>query len=698
METMNRPVLSAAATTYRRVLVPLALLLLACSLGATGICGTALAAGNDERPKEQWAVMIGIERYHRASHLRYTINDVTQLGQALCEYGNCKKDNFLELLETAPNPKDQPLRSSIMAQLSDFLSKPGPEDHVLVFFSGHGFRDKEGKLYLAPIDCDPQNAPATGVPVGWLREQIADCRAKFKLLILDACHAGSEKGDDDNAGVSAKELGEPFRDLTNVVTLASSTGDEKSQIWSDMEQSLFTYWLVQGLKGHADSNSDTKVTIDELYDYVHRNVIETAKTHFPRSQTPVRIVRSGTPGVPVVTRLKPRDSLKQVVADTAERLARDMKLRKISKVGVLEFTTDTALGEALGADFGLLGRYCSVQLESQLMQLGAGKFQVVNRRVLQSALKKHEFAVKDLGSTDVLKGVAVEVGGMPVIALGTLRNRAGRVVNLSCDLIQTESNQPIAVAAGTANLNESEWAMLGRSVQVQPEDRRPERPRPGRQAQPVSATTIQRLDERSQGAHPMLDRNFPYRVEIMVNGEERKPLFKANKMFVPLSEGEVYEIWVENTSGRTVMMRLLVDGLNTLPERTQTKGVSVEARSEFLPAQRVNLNEARPWVLDPDDGKEWAVRGFVTEEGESGKLREFKIVDARDSLAARQQFTDQIGIITAAFYAPTGGSRQVGTGFGQERDENIEEYHKKVECGNLVAVVHIHYIEPHALE
>ena len=37
-----------------------------------------------------------------------------------------------------------------------------------------------------------------------------------------------------------------------MATLASSTGDEKSQIWDDKEQSLYSYWLNQGLKGHAD--------------------------------------------------------------------------------------------------------------------------------------------------------------------------------------------------------------------------------------------------------------------------------------------------------------------------------------------------------------------------------------------------------------------------------------------------------------
>ena len=121
-------------------------------------------------------------------------------------------------------------------------------------------------------------------------------KAGFKLLVIDACHAGSEKGEDDKTSkrqAAAKDLGEAFRDLEGVVTLASSTADQKSLIWEDKQQSLFSFWLNQGLKGHADADNDGNVDIDELYKYVFRQVTHSAKLHFPRPQTPVRIVRPG---------------------------------------------------------------------------------------------------------------------------------------------------------------------------------------------------------------------------------------------------------------------------------------------------------------------------------------------------------------------------------------------------------------------
>ena len=143
--------------------------------------------------------------------------------------------------------------------LSEFLKKPGPQDSVIVFFSGHGFRDKDGKLYLAPLDIDPTNAAATGVPIEWFRGLLDACPASFKLLVLDACHAGSEKGEDGPPSASAKDISDSFKGATGVVTIASSTAEEKSRIWEFKQQSLFSYWLNEGLKGHSDTNADGEV-------------------------------------------------------------------------------------------------------------------------------------------------------------------------------------------------------------------------------------------------------------------------------------------------------------------------------------------------------------------------------------------------------------------------------------------------------
>jgi hypothetical protein len=188
-------------------------------------------------------------------------------------------------------------------------------------------------------------------------------------------------------------------------------------------------------------------------------------------------------------------------------------------------------------------------------------------------------------------------------------------------------------------------------------------------------------------------------VALVVDCKERKGEFRVNDYFVPVKQGEKYKIVIENNSGDVAVMRLLIDGLNTLPEKEKNKGVVMESWG-----QHVTLDDARAWVLDPQGpevrGKapKWTIPGFATSTGKDGKLREFVIVDAQESLAARQGFNEDVGLITAAFYKPKSGTRGggVGTAAGNEIGADLTE-RPGVIAGNLVGVVHIRYVEEQAL-
>ena len=650
-------------------------------------------------PARQWAILIAVEKYHRATPLRFTVNDVKQLAATLRTRGGLDADTLLEITDASKNARFQPFKTSVQTELAEWLKKPGPNDQILVYFSGHGFRDAAGKLYLAPIDCDPANPAETGIPVEWFREQVAACRAGLKLLILDACHAGSEKGDEDRASVNAKDLGDPFEGLEKVITLASSSADEKSQIWEDRQQSLFSYWLNQGLKGHAD-NGDGEITIDELYGYVERHVKHTANLQFPRPQSPRRVIRAAVDGNPVVLRLQPQ-SLKQVLADLAERLALSLEENRLNKAGVLEFVCDTPFGDRPGP--GSLGKYCADEIEHRLVEVGTGKFSVVDRRRLQSSLTAQGFEADDLASGAALEKLSSRAGGLPVIVQGRLQSREGRIVSFHCKLIQTGRDELAGSAGGIARLTESEWVMLGKSGRVTVEDRRPpysvQTAIPSQASEAVADQVVSALDARAQEAHPLQDPNFPFRIwfdvgtQIDANGQlirkKRDLVFSGNDCLLPVRKGEMFEIHVENKTGEIVLMRLLVDGLNTLPEKeTDTKGIVT-----YHWGEHVNLDKAREWVLDPRQANHFAVRGFTTKVGANGEMRRFTVTDAERSLAARRKFTEQLGLITVAFYAPSGtsrGSLGIAEGAPVQQDLTVR---KGVNCGNLLAGVNIRYVD-----
>lgn len=647
-------------------------------------------------PGKQWALLIGVEKYERVTPLRFTVEDVKRIGSTLKQVGGYAPECILEITD---NAEVKPTKAAIMDKLPQWLKKVGKNDSLVVYFSGHGFLEKD-KGYLAPIDINAADLVGTGIPTGWIRQQLAACPAHIKVLILDSCHAGAEKGEEKDPGVSAGVLGDSFKDLEGVATLASSTAAQKSQIWEGKEQSLFSYWLNQGLKGHADRNQDGDIDIDELFGYVSRNVQRTAKDRFSRPQDPRRIIGSDVSGIHVVVHVQPQ-SLSTVLADMSEQMADLIELRKYNRLGVLEFRGG-GVREIIGTDFGLMGQWCASKVQGQLLDFGNGKFSLVNREQLKIAMESQGgFAVKDLTSSEKLQQLSKAVGGMPLLAQGTFLNRVGDIVNLQCELVSTqgEFSEVIGQVAGSAALTPREWAMFGRSIDIKPEDiRRPppsldERPKPESHH---NAIKIAKFDQKAKGAHPLQDPNFRWPMKITVGGVERKGIFRGNDYIVPLRKGEEYEVRIENRSGGITFMQLLVDGLNTNTQKDdETKGVAT-----MLIAHRVSLENAKPWLIANVAPKGFvvptvAVPGFY--EGKvdgKAKFKSFTFVSAGDSIAGRMNFTDQLGVITAAFYDVKGTARgsDFGTAAGVERLRDVLEVDPNQVMGELQAVVNIRYM------
>ena len=97
-------------------------------------------------------------------------------------------------------------------------------------------------------------------------------KAKWKVLMTDACHSGAITPEADRAAVSRALL-----DLnSSLFSLTASRDRERSFESPDWGggHGIFTYYVVKGLEGAADESHDGIVTADELAEYVRRNVRE----------------------------------------------------------------------------------------------------------------------------------------------------------------------------------------------------------------------------------------------------------------------------------------------------------------------------------------------------------------------------------------------------------------------------------------
>lgn len=145
---------------------------------------------------------------------------------------------------------------SITSAMRQIFVKAGADDIVVLFFSGHGypggFVAYDGKLSYAQV-----------------RKAMATSKCKNKMIFADACFSGKirTKGNSSQSSVQTAKN-------ANVMLFLSSRSNEKSLESPKMQNGFFTTYLQKGLRGGADKNRDRVITAKELYDYVHKGVIE----------------------------------------------------------------------------------------------------------------------------------------------------------------------------------------------------------------------------------------------------------------------------------------------------------------------------------------------------------------------------------------------------------------------------------------
>jgi uncharacterized caspase-like protein len=305
----------------------------------------------------KWAVLIGVNDYSdgRIPDLKYCVADAKRVSKTLTTQCGYPEDNVLVMTDDQEKAHLRPSRVSLLQQVAAWLKLAKEGDTILVFFSGHGFLDERGQGFLAAQNSELDSLGLTSLRTDELRDMLRQCKATQKLLVLDCCHAGGEKGL-DGVGPSSDELGRSFKDAQGLITLASCGKDEKSREWEEKQQGLFTYYLVEGLRGQADRDDDGLVSSDELYVFTHESVSRSALRLFGAIQQPRRIIGEDVVGVFPLARVEtsPKRTAGRKLA-LCIGVNKYLDPRAIDRNGNLEFADNDAseLAKALrNAGFG----------------------------------------------------------------------------------------------------------------------------------------------------------------------------------------------------------------------------------------------------------------------------------------------------------------------------------------------------------
>jgi uncharacterized caspase-like protein len=159
-----------------------------------------------------------------------------------------------------------------------FFANRKRDDLILLYFSGHGIKDEDGRLYFATTDTRRQTLRTTAIPATLVNDVMSYSRSRRQVLLLDCCYSGAfARGMLPKSDQLVGTMGQ-FEGRGRVVLTASDAMQyafEGDKVRGRGVRSVFTSALVHGLKtGEADLDRDGHISLDELYDYVYDTVVD----------------------------------------------------------------------------------------------------------------------------------------------------------------------------------------------------------------------------------------------------------------------------------------------------------------------------------------------------------------------------------------------------------------------------------------
>lgn len=229
-----------------------------------------------ERP-DDYALVIGIEKYSRLPEARYAERDADAMKKHLLALGYPERN--IVLLKGG-----QATRGAVQGYVEEWLPRNvKAESQLFVYFSGHGSPDpKNGDAYLVPWDGDAMFLKSTAYPLKSLYASLGKLKAKHVLVALDSCFSGA--GGRSVLAAGARPLVshvESTEAPTGVTVLSAASGDEITATLDDQGHGAFTYYLLKSFNhGARTAQAAYRELKPRVQDEAHRQ---------NREQTPLML-------------------------------------------------------------------------------------------------------------------------------------------------------------------------------------------------------------------------------------------------------------------------------------------------------------------------------------------------------------------------------------------------------------------------
>ncbi|MBI5250338.1 MAG: caspase family protein [Desulfomonile tiedjei] len=227
------------------------------------------AYGSDLSKSELYAVIVGVKKFQDPNIPPLTISDKD--AKDFYHFLKESEEHFAKAHITLLLNEDA-TRANVSKALRDGLMGARRNDIVIMYFSGHGMADEKlpNEFYFVTYDTQLENLFATALMMND-KNLFKGIDTDRVLLVADACHSGGfSPGIQKSISKETDRFFSVFNSVSGRVGILSSRPEEESYEKPKFGNSIFTHYMLKGLRGEAAKGSQqSTISAKDLYDYVY---------------------------------------------------------------------------------------------------------------------------------------------------------------------------------------------------------------------------------------------------------------------------------------------------------------------------------------------------------------------------------------------------------------------------------------------
>jgi WD40 repeat protein len=242
--------------------------------------------GGLQKTSDCWLLSVGINSYENENlNLTYARPDA----QAFASYMNLKGTGLFNKIHSYALLDRSATKEKILSAIDEISKSMKKEDVFIFFYAGHGSTE-ENTFYFITSEITglyQQDKLAGALKVDELQEKFKILPALKQVIFIDACHSGGSVDVLAMRGATEEKALAQLSRSSGVHVMASSESDQQSAEVKSLGHGVFTYVLLEALKGKADgAPADSKITVYELKSYVDDQVPEVSYNLIRHKQFP----------------------------------------------------------------------------------------------------------------------------------------------------------------------------------------------------------------------------------------------------------------------------------------------------------------------------------------------------------------------------------------------------------------------------